>query len=107
QGFLRSAYDSRPLTDSEPYCHVTLSYGVAGYAVCQTLMRETLDVDPAAAAAECKRHGGRPRVGQSVKIVQYCWGMPNNVTARKRPVGSPKNTSMTRADTCFSTMVLW
>src|SRR5215831_7840657 len=65
QGFLRSAYDSRPLTDSEPYCHVTLSDGVAGYAVCQTLMRETLDVDPAAAAAECKRHGGRPRVGQS------------------------------------------
>ena len=87
QGFLRSANDSRPLTESDPYCHVTFSDGVSGYVACQTLMRETLDVDPTAAAAECKRHGGRPRVGQSAKIVEYCWGKPNNVKSAETASG--------------------
>jgi hypothetical protein len=61
------------------YCHGTLDDGRAGYVMCSELMAEATDIDPVAAAAECKRKGA-PRVGMTYKQVEAtCWGKPDHV----------------------------
>lgn len=70
-----------------PYYHVTLSDGRAGYVMAVELKVGTTDIDPAIAAAECKRRG-EPRVGMSAKqLVATCWGKPDRVDRKETTRG--------------------
>ncbi|MFZ0146798.1 MAG: hypothetical protein WBG18_16965 [Xanthobacteraceae bacterium] len=61
---------------SDAYYHVKLEDGRTGYISAFNLVRFGTDVDPAQAAAECKRRGD-PRVGMTRKQVEEtCWGRP-------------------------------
>jgi hypothetical protein len=54
-----------------------------GYLVCVRLMSpQAMDVDPVVAAAECKRNGGKARIGMSAKLVEAWWGKP--VTIKRK-----------------------
>jgi hypothetical protein len=74
-------------TESEPYCHVTTSDGRSGYENCYKLEADSTDIDQAVAAADCKRHGGRPRIGMSIKLVVACWGKPSTIRRRETARG--------------------
>jgi len=68
---------------SDAYYHVKLEDGRIGYVTAFDLIRFGTDVDPAQAAAECKRRGD-PRVGMSAKqVVATCWGKPDRVDLRE------------------------
>ncbi len=74
--------------DGLPYYHVTLSDGRAGYVMALELKIATTDIDPAVAAAECKRRG-EPRVGMTAKQVETtCWGKPDRVDRLKTLQGT-------------------
>jgi hypothetical protein len=73
--------------EGEPYCHVTASDGRSGYVDCQGLVGDSTDIDQAVAAADCKRHGGEPRIGQSIKLVVACWGKPKTISRRETARG--------------------
>jgi hypothetical protein len=74
-------------TESEPYCHVTTSDGRGGYMKCRELEGDSTEIDQAVAAADCKRHGGRPRIGMSVTLVVACWGKPETIKRRETARG--------------------
>jgi hypothetical protein len=74
-------------TESEPYCHVTTSDDRSGYVNCYELEEDSTDIDQAVAAADCKRHGGRPRIGMSIKLVVACWGKPSTIRRRETARG--------------------
>jgi hypothetical protein len=72
---------------SDAYYHVKLEDGRTGYVSAFELLASATDVDPAQAAAECKRRGD-PRVGMSAKQVRAtCWGEPNRVDRRETARG--------------------
>lgn len=72
---------------SDAYYHVKLEDGRIGYIAALDLVRFGTDVDPAQAAAECKRRGN-PRVGMSAKqVVATCWGKPDHVDRRETARG--------------------
>ena len=72
---------------SDAYYHVTLENGRAGYISAFDLVRFGTDVDPAQAAAECKRRGD-PRIGMTAKQVRAtCWGEPDRVDHRETTRG--------------------
>jgi hypothetical protein len=77
---------SRP--DSQPYCHLTAINGLAGFVRCLDLTWTSTDIDPVVAAADCERHGGRPRIGFSAKLVIACWGKPNTIKRRETAKGA-------------------
>jgi hypothetical protein len=72
---------------SDAYYHVKLEDGRTGYISAFNLVRFGTDVDPAQAAAECKRRGD-PRVGMTRKQVEEtCWGKPDRVDRRETARG--------------------
>lgn len=72
---------------SDAYYHVKLEDGRTGYIAALDLVRFATDVDPAQAAAECKRRG-EPRVGMSAKqVLATCWGKPEHVDRRETARG--------------------
>jgi hypothetical protein len=72
---------------SSAYYHVKLEDGRTGYISAFHLVRLGTDVDPAQAAAECKRRGN-PRVGMTAKQVRAtCWGEPDHVDRRETARG--------------------
>ena len=72
---------------SDAYYHVTLEDGRTGYIAALDLVRFATNVDPAQAAAECKRRG-EPRVGMTAKQVRAtCWGEPDHVDRRETAQG--------------------
>jgi hypothetical protein len=78
------ASDGRPIFD--PYYHLTLDDGRTGYLSVQMLFTAT-DIDPAAAAAECKQRG-QPRIGMTVKQLEAtCWGKPGHINRRETAKG--------------------
>jgi hypothetical protein len=78
------APDGRPIFD--PYYHVTLDDGRAGYVDVVSLIEAT-DIDPVAAAAECQRRGP-PRLGMNVaQLEATCWGKPNHINRRQTAKG--------------------
>jgi hypothetical protein len=85
-GFQQMTYVSH--TDSQPYCHLTAINGAAGFVRCLDLTWTSTDIDPVVAAADCGRHGGRPRVGSSAKLVIACWGKPNTIKRRETAKGA-------------------
>lgn len=65
-------------TDGIPYFHISDDSGRTGYIMAVGLMASASDVDPAAAAAECKRRGA-PRVGMTyAQVKKTCWGEPDH-----------------------------
>lgn len=73
--------DGRPIF--APSYHVTLDDGRSGYITADVSTTALTDVDPAAAAAECKRLGD-PRVGMAVKQLEAtCWGKPLNINRKE------------------------
>jgi hypothetical protein len=69
-----------------PFCHATSDDGRVGHVMCSQLVAFATDVDPTAAAAECKRRG-EPRIGMSAKQVEVtCWGKP--VTVKRKETAS-------------------
>jgi hypothetical protein len=72
---------------SAAYYHVKLEDGRTGYISAFDLVRFGTDVDPAQAAAECKRRGN-PRVGMTAKQVRAtCWGEPDHVDRKETARG--------------------
>jgi hypothetical protein len=70
----------------DPYYHATLESGYAGYFSVDFLPYMT-DVNPAAAATECKRRGD-PHVGMSAaQVVATCWGKPNHINRKESSHG--------------------
>ncbi len=70
-----------------PYYPVKLSDGRSGYIMAADLKMYATDIDPAVAAAECKRRGD-PRVGMTAKQVRAtCWGEPVHVDRRETARG--------------------
>jgi len=73
---------------NDAYYHVTLEDGRTGYVSAFDLVRFGTDIDPAQAAADCKRRG-EPRVGMSAKQVEAtCWGKPDHVDRLKTVQGT-------------------
>jgi hypothetical protein len=77
----------RTVINPIPYCHATSDDALAGYMMCSGLLADTTDVDPALAAAECKRNGGKPRIGLSAKLVEACWGKPLTIKRKETASG--------------------
>lgn len=72
---------------SDAYYHVKLEDGRTGYISAFELVSFGTDVDPAQAAAECKRRG-EPRIGMSAKqVLATCWGKPEHVDRRETTQG--------------------
>ena len=72
---------------SDAYYHVRLEDGRTGYISVLELERFGTDVDPAEAAAECRRRG-EPRAGMTSKQVRAtCWGEPDHVDRRETARG--------------------
>jgi hypothetical protein len=72
---------------SDAFYHVTLEDGRTGYISAFALVSFATDVDPAQAAAECKRRG-EPRLGMTAKQVRAtCWGDPDRVDRRETARG--------------------
>ena len=72
---------------SNAYYHVTLEDGRTGYIGAFELLRFATDVDPAQAAADCKRRGD-PRIGMTARqVVPTCWGKPERVDHRETARG--------------------
>jgi hypothetical protein len=78
------APDGRPIFD--PYYHVTLDDGRQGF-FSVTFLSFATDIDPVAAAAECKRRG-EPRIGMTIKQLEAsCWGRPDHINRRQTAKG--------------------
>jgi hypothetical protein len=72
---------------SDAHYHVILEDGRTGYFAAVALVAYGTDIDPAQAAAECKRRGD-PRIGMSAKqVVATCWGKPDHVDRRETARG--------------------
>lgn len=72
---------------STAYYHVTLEDGRTGYIEAFGFLRFATDVDPAQAAADCKRQGD-PRLGMTAKqVLATCWGKPDRVDRRETARG--------------------
>jgi hypothetical protein len=72
---------------TDAFYHVTLEDGRTGYVEAFGLLRFATDVDPAQAAADCKRRGD-PRIGMTARqVVAICWGKPGRVDRRETARG--------------------
>ena len=71
----------------QPYFHIVMDDGRAGFADAVILSNMTTAVDPATAAAECKKKGN-PKIGMTAAQVKAsCWGPPVYVNAKVRKTG--------------------
>jgi hypothetical protein len=70
-----------------PYFHVVLDDGHAGFASAVILTNAIAVIDPAITTAECKKKGG-PRIGMTAAQVKVsCWGPPKYVNVKARTTG--------------------
>jgi hypothetical protein len=71
----------------DPYFHIVLDDGRTGFASAVLLSSATTAIDPAVAAAECKKRGN-PKLGMTAAQVKAsCWGPPKYVNAKVRATG--------------------
>jgi hypothetical protein len=72
---------------NDPYFHIAMDGGRAGFVSAVILSHAATNVDPVAAAAECKKKGG-PKLGMTAAQVKAsCWGTPKYVNAKVRQTG--------------------
>lgn len=73
--------------ENDAYYRLVLDDGTVGYSNAVVFGSNVTDLDPAIAAAECKRRG-EPRIGMNVKQVKAtCWGKPDHVNRRQTAKG--------------------
>jgi hypothetical protein len=71
----------------DPYFHIVMDGGRSGFVSAVILSSATTNIDPATAAAECKKKGG-PKLGMTAAQVKAsCWGPPLLVNAKMRKTG--------------------
>jgi len=71
----------------EPYFHVVMDDGRSGFVDAVTMPIMTTTVEPAVAAAECKKKG-YPKPGMSAaQVAATCWGPPQYVNTELRNGG--------------------
>lgn len=71
----------------DPYFHVVLDDGRSGFVAADIFPAMTTTVDPAVAAAECKKKGD-PKLGMNAKqVAATCWGPPAYVNTKIRQSG--------------------
>ncbi len=71
----------------DPYFHIVLDNGRSGFVSPVILPIATTAVDPAVAAAECKKKGD-PKIGmRAAQVVATCWGPPAYVNTKVRTDG--------------------
>jgi hypothetical protein len=71
----------------QPYFHVVMDDGRSGFVDAVMLPLATTTVDPAVAAAECKKKGD-PKLGMTAaQVVATCWGPPTYVNTKIRTNG--------------------
>lgn len=67
----------------DPYFHIVLDGGRSGFISAVILSNATTNVDPVAAAAECKKKGA-PKLGMTgAQVRASCWGPPVYVNAKR------------------------
>ncbi len=70
-----------------PYFHIVMDDGRSGFADPVILAMATTTVDPAVAAADCKKKGD-PRIGMTAtQVAATCWGRPAYVNTKIRKDG--------------------
>jgi len=71
----------------EPYFHVVMDDGRSGFVDAVILPTMITPIDPAVAAAECKKKGD-PKLGMNAKqVAATCWGPPSYVNTKIRNSG--------------------
>ena len=71
----------------DPYFHVVVDDGRSGFVSAIMWPLGVASVDPAMAAAECKRKGD-PKIGMNAaQVAATCWGPPNYVNTKIRKNG--------------------
>ena len=71
----------------DPYFHVVLDDGRAGFVSAEMLPMASTTVDPAVAAAECRKKGD-PKIGMNAaQVAATCWGSPRYVNIKIRKGG--------------------
>ena len=71
----------------DPYFHIVLDDGRSGFTAALLLPMGTTAVDPAVAAADCRRKGD-PRIGMNAaQVTASCWGPPAYVNTKIRKDG--------------------
>jgi hypothetical protein len=71
----------------DPYFHIVLDDGRTGFASAMILSNATTAIDPAAAAAECKKIGNPKRGMTAAQVRATCWGPPAYVNIKVRATG--------------------
>lgn len=71
----------------QPYFHVIVDDGRAGFVSAELVPIAITTVDPAVAAAECKKKGD-PKLGMNAaQVAATCWGAPFHVNTKIRKSG--------------------
>jgi hypothetical protein len=74
-------------SSDEPYFHIVLDEGRAGFVDALLFTVTTTALDPAIALAQCKKMGG-PKLGMTpAQVKATCWGPPKYVNAKQRKTG--------------------
>lgn len=87
-GFVTNHKGTGNTSFDAPYYHLVLDDGRAGFSDVTGFEFETTTINPAVAAAECKRRGD-PRIGMTAKqVAETCWGKPSYVNTKERKSGT-------------------
>jgi hypothetical protein len=71
----------------DPYFHIVMDDGRSGFVATDIFPVMTTTIDPAVAAAECKRKGD-PKLGMNAaQVAATCWGPPSYVNTKIRQSG--------------------
>jgi hypothetical protein len=75
------------VSSDEPYFHIVMDDGRAGFVSALIFSNVTTTLDPVTALAECKKKGN-PKIGMTAAQVKAtCWGPPKYVNAKVRATG--------------------
>jgi hypothetical protein len=75
------------VSSDEPYFHIVMDDGRAGFVSAVIFSNVTTTLDPVTALAECKKKGN-PKIGMTAAQVKAtCWGPPKYVNAKVRTTG--------------------
>jgi hypothetical protein len=71
----------------QPYFHIVIDDGRAGFVDAVILSNATANIDPVTAAAVCKKKGNPKRGMTAAQVKATCWGSPAYVNAKMRTTG--------------------
>jgi hypothetical protein len=86
-GLVTNHVEIKGQSSDNPYFHIVLDDGRPGFVDALVLTTATTPVDPAVAAAECKKRG-EPKLGMHApQVAATCWGRPSSVSTKIRKTG--------------------